>query len=224
MALPTDTARKPRKPLSRERVLGAAVAFADESGITSLTMRKLGEALGVEAMSLYNHVANKGELLDGMVDLVFAEIDLPPGGANWKTAMRQRAVSARQAMSRHPWAIALMESRTSPGPATLRHHDAVIGSLRQAGFSVEMAAHAFSVLDSYIYGFALQEASLPFETGEETAELAQAILTQMPPDEYPHLTELTVEHVLQPGYDYGNEFEFGLDLILDGLERASDTC
>jgi AcrR family transcriptional regulator len=204
-------------------VLRAAVEFADESGIASLSMRKLGEALGVEAMSLYNHVANKDELLDGMVDLVFSEIDLPSGGGNWKPAMRQRAVSARQALSRHRWAIGLMESRTSPGPATLHHHDAVIGILREA-FSVEMAAHAFSALDSYIYGFALQEASLPFDSAEETAEVAaevaDMILQQMPPDEYPHLTELAVEHVLQPGYDYGNEFEFGLDLILDGLERT----
>jgi AcrR family transcriptional regulator len=220
MAPPTKTARPARIPLSRDRVLSAAVAFADESGIGSLSMRKLGEALAVEAMSLYNHVANKSELLDGMVDLVFSEIDLPSGGADWKTAMRQRAVSARQALARHRWAIGLMESRTSPGPATLRHHDAVLGSLRGAGFSVEMAAHAYSVLDSYIYGFALQEASLPFDTAEETAEVAQMILEQMPPEAYPHLTELAVEHVLQPGYDYGNEFDFGLDLILDGLERA----
>jgi AcrR family transcriptional regulator len=223
MAPPTKPAAEPRTPLSRERVLRAAVAFADENGIGSLSMRKLGEALGVEAMSLYNHVANKDELLDGMVDIVFSEIDLPSGGTDWKKAMRQRAVSARQALSRHSWAIGLMESRTSPGPATLRHHDAVLGSLRGDGFSVEMAAHAFSVLDSYIYGFALQEASLPFETGEGTAELAQAILMQMPPDEYPRLTELTVEHVLQPGYDYGDEYDFGLDLILDGLERTRDT-
>ena len=214
---------KPRIPLSRERVLRSAVAFADQGGIASLSMRKLGDALGVEAMSLYNHVANKSELLDGMVDLVFSEIDLPSGGAGWKTAMRQRAVSARQALSRHRWAIGLMESRASPGPATLRHHDAVIGSLRHAGFSIEMAAHAYSALDSYIYGFALQEASLPFDTEEETAEVAEMIFKQFPADEYPHLTELTVEHVLQPGYDYGNEFEFGLDLILDGLERARNT-
>ena len=220
MAPQSKPATEPRVPLSRERVLRAAVAFADESGRESLSMRKLGEALWVEAMSLYNHVANKDQLLDGMVDLVFSEIDLPPGGADWKTAMRQRAVSARQALSHHPWAIALMESRTSPGPATLRHHDAVIGSLREGGFSIEMAAHAFSVLDSYIYGFALQEASLPFDTADQTAEVAEMILKQMPPDEYPHLTELTVEHVLRPGYDYGDEFEFGLDLILGGLERA----
>ena len=216
----TKPAVRARIPLSRDRVLQTAVAFADEQGVASLSMRKLGEVLGVEAMSLYNHVANKDDLLNGMVDLVFSEIGLPPGGADWKTAMRERAVSARQVLSRHRWAIGLMESRTSPGPATLRHHDAVIGSLRAADFSVEMAAHAFSVLDSYIYGFALQEASLPFATKEETVELAEAIMKQMPPDEYPHLIELTVEHVLRPGYDHSNEYEFGLDLILDGLGRA----
>jgi AcrR family transcriptional regulator len=210
-----------RTRLSRERVLDAAVAFADERGIESLSMRKLGEALGVEAMSLYNHVANKDELLDGMVDIVFGEVGLPPGDVDWKTAMRRRAVSARHVLSRHRWAIGLMESRTSPGPATLRHHDAVIGCLRGAGFSVEMAAHAFSLLDSYIYGFALQEASLPFDTAEQTAEVTEMILSSMRPEEYPHLTELAVEHVLQPGYSYGNEFEFGLDLILDGLELAA---
>ena len=215
-----ERAVRTRIPLSRDRVLQAAVAFADERGVASLSMRKLGEVLGVEAMSLYNHVANKSELLDGMVDVVFSEIGVPPTGADWKSAMRQRAVSAREVLSRHRWAIGLMESRASPGPATLRHHDAVIGSLRAAEFSVEMAAHAFSVLDSYIYGFALQEASLPFETGAGTVELAEAIMEQMPSDEYPHLTELTVEHVLRPGYDYGAEYEFGLDLILDGLERA----
>jgi len=218
----TKPAAEPRSPLNRERVLWAAVALADDSGIGSLSMRKLGDALGVEAMSLYNHVANKGDLLDGMVDFVFSEIDLPAGGADWKTSMRERAVSIRQALARHHWAIGLMESRTSPGPATLRHHDAVIGSLRRGGFSIEMAAHAYSVLDSYIYGFALQEASLPFETAEETADVAEMIFKQFPPDEYPYLTELTVEHVLQPGYDYGTEYEFGLDLIRDGLERARD--
>jgi AcrR family transcriptional regulator len=224
MAPPTKPETEPRIPLSRDRVLRAAVAFADERGIGSLSMRKLGEALGVEAMSLYNHVANKDELLDGMVDLVFSEIDLPSGTADWKTAMRDRAESARHALSRHPWAIALMQSRTSPGPATLRHHDAVIGSLREAGFSIELAAHAFSGIDSYVYGFALQEASLPFNTAEEATEVAETIMNRFPADEYPHLTELAVEHVLRPGYEYADEFEFGLDLILDGLERARDTA
>jgi len=210
----------PRAPLTRERVLRVAVGLADDSGIGSLSMRKLGQALGVEAMSLYNHVANKDELLDGMVDLVFGEIDLPSDAVDWRTAMRARAVSARRALTRHRWAIGLMESRASPGPATLRHHDRVIGALRAAGFSIALTAHAFSALDAYIYGFALQEASLPFETADETVEVAETILAQMRPDEFPHLTELAVEHVLQPGYDYGEEFEFGLDLILDGLERA----
>jgi len=216
----TDPGAEPRARLNRDRVLRAAVALADDSGLGSLTMRKLGEVVGVEAMSLYNHVANKDDLLDGMVDVVFGEIGLPSGGIDWKPAMRKRALSAREALSRHRWAIGLMESRSSPGPATLRHHDAVIGTLRGAGFSIEMAAHAYSLLDSYIYGFALQEASLPFDTAEQTAEVAGMIMAQFPADEYPHLTELTIGHVLKPGYDYGNEFEFGLDLILDGLERV----
>jgi len=201
-------------------VLEAATAFADANGIESLTMRKLGEAVGVEAMSLYNHVANKSDLLDGMIDIVFSEVGLPSGQDDWKTAMRRRAISVRTVLSRHRWAVGLMESRSTPGAATLRHHDAVIGCLRAGGFSVELTAHAFSALDSYIYGFALQERNLPFDTPEETRALAQAILAQFPVDEYPHLAELTFEHVLQPGYDFGEEFEFGLDLLLDGLERA----
>ncbi len=225
MAPKTKPATKPRSPLGRERVLLAAVALADEHGIASLSMRRLGDVLGVEAMSLYNHVANKDELLDWMVDLVFSEIDLPVGGADWKTAMRERAQSARQALGRHPWAIVLMSTRTSPGPATLRHHDAVIGTLRAAGFSVALTAHAFSALDSYIYGFALQEATLPLgDTEEETAEVAQMMMARVPADEYPHLTEFTVEHILQPGYDYGDEFGFGLDLILDGLEKTREAA
>jgi AcrR family transcriptional regulator len=183
-------------------------------------MRKLAQELGVEAMSLYHHVANKDDILDGIVDVVFSEIDLPSGEAGWKVAMRKRAISARDALRRHPWATGLMESRSTPGPATLRHHDAVLGVLRTAGFSIELAAHAYSLLDSYIYGFALQETSLPFETSEELAAVAEAILGNLSADEYPHLTEIAVEHALQPGYDYGNEFVFGLDLILDGLEKA----
>ena len=213
-------AAKGRTPLTRDRVLRAGVAFADQRGIRSLSMRKLGEVLGVEAMSLYNHIANKSELLDGMVDVVFGEIELPSSQTDWRTAMQQRALSAREILSRHRWAIGLMESRSTPGPATLRHHDAVIGSLRGGGFSIGMAAHALSVLDSYVYGFALQEANLPFDTGEQTAELANAIMSRFPAGEYPHLTDLTVEHVLQPGYDYADEYQFGLDLILDGLDRA----
>ena len=132
--------------------------------------------------------------------------------------MRHRAISARRVLARHPWATPLMESRTNPGPATLRHHDAVIGTLRRAGFSIELTAHAYSLLDSYVYGFALEEASLPFNP-ETAPEITEAIVAQFPSDEYPYLAELATEHVLQPGYDYGNEFEFGIDLILDGLEN-----
>jgi len=218
---PAGNAAAHRAPLSRERVLAAAVALADQGGISSVSMRKLGEALGVEAMSLYNHVASKSDLIDGMIDIVFGEIDLPSGDGGWRAAMRRRAISARQALRRHRWAIGLMESRSSPGPATLAHHDAVLGCLRRAGFSVELTAHAYALLDSYIYGFALQEASLPFGTAEETAQVAHEIAGQFPADQYPHLTELAIAHVLQPGYRYGNEFEIGLDLILDALERAA---
>jgi len=220
MAKRPDTKAETRVPLSRQRALQVAVALADAEGIGSLTMRRLARELGVEAMSLYHHVASKDDILDGMVDVVFSEIDLPPASTDWKTAMHRRAHSALTALARHPWAIGLMESRTAPGPSTLRHHDAVIGCLRHAGFSIEMTAHAYSLLDSYIYGFAHQEINLPFDTAEETDEVADAILHQLPADAYPHLRELTTEHVLQPGYAYGNEFEFGLDLILDGLERS----
>ena len=210
-----------REPLRRDQVLRAAVTLADHGGIGALSMRKLGQALGVEAMSLYNHVASKSDLLDGMIDIVFSEIGLPASDRGWKQAMRERAISAREALRRHRWAIGLMESRRSPGPATLRHHDAVLGCLRQAGFPVALTAHAYSLLDSYIYGFALQEASLPFTTTEETAQVTQQIASEMPAGAYPHLAELAASHVLQPGYQYGDEFEIGLDLILDALERAA---
>jgi len=210
---------KPRRrvPLNRERVLRAALRLADSGGIDALTMRRLGQELGVEAMSLYNHVADREDIVDGIVDLVFAEIDLPSGG-DWKKAMRRRAVSVREALLRHPWATPLMESRAAPGPANLRHHDAVIGSLRGAGFTIQAAAHAFSVINGYIYGFALQQRSLPFQTPKEVAAVADLVLAQMG-DAYPHLAEMIVEHALKPGYDYAKEFASGLDLILDGVER-----
>jgi AcrR family transcriptional regulator len=217
MARRTDTKAEHRIPLSRERALQVAVALADAGGIGSLTMRNLAQQLGVEAMSLYHHVANKEEILDGIVDIVFSEIEVPAPGDDWRPAMRARAISARQVLRRHPWATPLMNSRATPGPATLRHLDAIIGTLRRGGFSVRLAAHALSVIDGYLYGFALQEAALPFDGSDTVAEVAGQILEQFPTDSYPYLTELTIEHVLQPGYDYGDEFEFGLDLILDGL-------
>ena len=209
-----------RQPLSRDRVLRAALGLADADGIDQLTMRKLGQSVGVEAMSLYNHVKNKDDLLDGLIDLVFAEVPLPPADGTWKEPMRKRGVDVRSALGRHRWAIGLMESRTSPGPQTLRHHDAVLGCLYAAGFSMQLAAHAYAALDSYIYGFALQERGLPMKGPEQTASLAEEMLAQFPADLFPHLAAFIAEHILTPGYDFADEFEFGLCLILDGLENA----
>lgn len=218
MTTKAKTPATKRKPLNRERLLRGAIAIADSAGIAALTMRSLAQELDVKPMSLYHHVANKEEILDGIIDVVFGEIELPPPEVDWRSAMRQRAISARHVLARHPWATPLMESRRNPGPVTLGHHDAVIGILRRGGFSIELIAHAYSLLDSYIYGFALQEAGLPFD--KETApDIAQEMMAEFPSGGYPHLTELAVEHVLQPGYDYGDEFEFGLDLILDGFDR-----
>lgn len=182
-------------------------------------MRKLGQELGVEAMSLYNHVANKEDVLDGIVDIVFSEIDLP-SGVDWKTAMRRRAISMWEALLRHSWATGLMESRMQPGPASLRAHDSVIGCLRKAGFPIEEAAHAYSAIDSYIIGFALQQQRLPLDNTKQVAEVGETMLRQMG-ENYPYLAEM-IGHALKPGYDYAKEFEFGLKLILDGLERLRE--
>ncbi len=213
----TETAQKPRPTLNRQRVLEGAIALADDVGMDGFTIRKLATAIDVKPMTIYHHIPNKEAIIDGMVDLVFGEIDLPPSGTDWKSAMQQRGRSARAVLARHPWATPLMESRTNPGPNTLGHHDAVIGCLRLAGFSIEMTAHAYALIDAYIYGFALQEAGLPATGGEEMADLAQHITEPFPADQYPHLMELTTEHVLKPGYDFAAEFEFGLSLILDAL-------
>jgi AcrR family transcriptional regulator len=220
MSTQTNRGSRRRIPLTRERVLQTAIRRADEGGIESLSMRKLGQELGVEAMALYHHFANKEDLIDSMIDLVFGEIGLLPSGSDWRTAMRQRAIAVRDALVRHRWAIGLMESRRRPGPANLRHHDAVIGSLRAGGFDIVMAAHAYSLLDSYIYGFALTKMNLPFETSDDVAEVAQSMLEPFPAHEYPNMVEILTDHVMKPGYDYGEEFEYGLNLILDGLERV----
>jgi AcrR family transcriptional regulator len=210
-----------REPLTRERVIRVAVSVADDAGIASLTMRKLAERLGVEAMSLYHHVANKNEIFDGMVDAVFSEVELPSSENGWREAMHIRAGALRETLLRHPWALRLVESRANPGPSTLRHHDHVIGCLRGGGFSIAAAAHAFSLLDSYIYGFVLQELNLPFRTDEEFEAVVEGIIQQMPVNAYPHFMEMVVAHALKPGYSYAAEFEFGLDLVLDALERLT---
>ena len=220
MATETGLRSEPRSRLSRERVLSAAIAHADAGGLDALSMRKLAEELDVAPMALYRHVANKDDLIDGMVDVVFSEVGLPSIGPDWRTAMRQRAISLRDVLARHRWAIGLMESRRNPGPANLRHHDAVIGSLRAGGFDMAMVAHAYSVLDAYIYGFALTKTNLPFQSGDDVASMAQTMLEPFPFDEFPNLAAFVTEHIMQPGYDFGDEFEYGLDLILDGLERA----
>jgi len=212
----------PRVPLSRERVLGAAVLLADEDGLESLTMRELGLRLGVEAMSLYNHVANKDDLLDGMVDLVVSEIELPTDAVEWREAMRRRAISAQSVFSRHPWASGLIDSRESSGPARLRYFDWVVGTLRRAGFTLEMAARAFSLLDSYIYGFGRQQLNMSAAGDIEPEEMGAAFLRALPADEYPYLREMVVDHAMGSVYDEGADFEFGLDLILDGLQGLLD--
>lgn len=211
-----------REPLTRQRVLAAAVALADDRGIAAVTMRSLAQRLGVEAMSLYHHVPGKDALLDGMVDLVFDEIAVPDGDGDWQAAIRGRAMSARDVLRRHPWAIGLLDSRRAPGPSTLRHNDAVLGRFRAAGFSLPMAAHAISVVDSYVYGFALQELSLPFTSADDVAAVADGILADLPDGAYPNLVAMIAEHALAPGFDFGDEYRWGLDLILDALERANE--
>ena len=204
--------------LSKQRVVLEAVGLADREGVDGLSMRRLAAVLGAGAMSLYHYVANKEELLDAMIDIVFEEIELPTDATDWQSAMRQRAISTRQVLARHPWAIGLLESRTSPGPANLRHHEAVTACLRRAGFSVLMATHANWLLDSYVYGFALQESSLPFDTADEFADTTEDVfLPQLPPDQFPYLNE-SAAALVAAGYDPAEEFIFGLDLVLAALE------
>ena len=209
-----------RPALSRERVVQGAVAIADARGIAALTIRSLAQHLGVKPMSLYYYVANKSEILDAIVDVVFSEIDLPTVDGDWRSEVRLRATSARRVLRRHSWAIGLLESRTSPGPATLRHHDAMLGTLRGAGFSIEMTAHAYALIDSYVYGFALQEASLPFDGPETVADVAGPIMERFATGEFPHLVQMSTGHYFKAGYDFGDEFEFGLNLILDSLATS----
>ena len=206
-----------RPPLSPDRVVDAASRVADASGLAGVSMRSVGRELGVEAMSLYHHVAGKEALLDGLADWVFARIALPRPGPDWRAEMEERARSARSVLAAHPWGSGSLESRRSPGPATLGHHDAVIGCLRSAGFSVALAAHAFSVLDAYTYGFVLTEVNLPFEPGESTEDFVSSLGVAL--QAYPHLAEMVAEQVSGQDYAYGDEFDHGLALVLDGLEQ-----
>ncbi|MGH8941904.1 MAG: TetR/AcrR family transcriptional regulator [Acidimicrobiia bacterium] len=208
----------PRPPLTRERVFRAAVSLADRDGLGALTMRRLGAELGVEAMSLYKHVTNKEEILDGIIELILGQIETPQQGADWKEAMRGRAISAREVLSRHSWAIGLLEARGSTGPTSLRYVDSILGNLRSAGFSIENAVHAFWLLDSFVYGQVIQETSLPITSSKEMTESTGSTLEQVTADDYPYLVEVG-EHAMTTDYTVDNEFEFGLDLILEALEQ-----
>jgi predicted RNase H-like nuclease/AcrR family transcriptional regulator len=211
-----------RPALSRERVVAEAVALADEQGLPALSMRALAGRLGVEAMSLYHHVRGKDALLDAMVDAVFAEMHLPRADGDWRGELRRRSVSGRRVLRRHRWAVGLMDSRRTPGPATIAHHDAVIGCLLAGGFTIPATGTAFAILDAHLYGFLLQENALPFETGDELAEIGAEILVPEVREAYPHFTAFAETHALRPGYAFGNEFEPGLDLVLDAVAVLRD--
>jgi AcrR family transcriptional regulator len=204
-------------------VLRAAIALADEGGIESLSMRKLGQELGVEAMSLYNHVANKDDLLDGIVDAVTSEIDVPSDAADWKAAIRQTAISSHDVFVRHRWACSLMMRRPRASPVRMRWMEAVLRTLREAGFSADMTHHAYHALDSHITGFTLWQVSMPFGSQEELVDLAEGLLRQIPADEYPYVIEHAEQHIAPSSPGGQSEFEFGLELILDGLERLRAT-
>ena len=214
------TESKQRPALSRERILQAALALADEIGIEPFTIRRLATALDVGAMTIYHYIPSKEEIIDGMVDAVFAKIALPPTDLPWQEAIKVRTTSAREVITSHPWAPPLMETRTSPGPATLAHHDAMVACFRNGGLSLQLTAHAYAIVDSFLYGFTLQEATLPGSSDEEFADVAAAMLPEFE-EAFPHLAEFTARHVLQPGYSFGDSFEFGLDILLDGLSAKA---
>lgn len=211
-----------RQPLSVERIVAAAARVADESGLAAVSMRSVARAVGVEAMSLYHHVAGKEALLDLLVDWVFGQLAVIESRAPWRPAMRERARNAREILARHPWALGILDSRSAPGVAVLRHHDSVLGCLRANGFPVHLAAHAYAVLDAYVYGFVLTEVSLPFGESPEAPVSAEGFIAgaAFALEDYPHLRELVETLVTGQSYAYGDEFSYGLELILDGLDRA----
>ena len=218
--MPTDT--EPRLPLSRDRILQAALAIAAETGIASLTMRRLGQTLGFEAMSLYNHVTNKDDVIDGILDLVLAESELPSLKEEWDTAIRSSAISVHQALRRHPWACTLLMSPDHMRPARLRYMDALLGSLRQAGFSAETTYHAYHVIDAHIFGFSFWQTSHSY-TADDVSNLTATLEQIIPADDYPHLHEHAQQHLTDGPQHEVNAFEYGLDLILDGLKKTHDT-
>ncbi|TCC50721.1 TetR family transcriptional regulator [Kribbella capetownensis] len=205
-----------REPLNRERVLRAAITLADKEGLDALTMRRLGQEVGVEAMSLYNHVKNKDDILDGIVDLVLTDIDVLPAGTDWKKAMRRRSISAHEVLVAHPWAAMQIMSRYSIGLGMTRYLDATLGRLREGGFTIEGALDAWHTLDSHLYGFTLQQLNLPF-AADEASRVSADVLPGLSAEEFPHVVEV-IGHVMRSGRM--EDFEYGLDLILDGLEAG----
>jgi len=220
MARKSATRSEPRIPLSKERVLRAALTLVDERGLEALSMRKLAQELGVEAMSLYNHVDNKDDIVASILELVANEIDSPSAGGDWKTAVRRSAISAHEAFSRHPWAARIWMSSPRISDDGMRHADAVLRCLRDAGFSKDLTYHAYHVLQGYALGFTLQELNFPYER-EELKQLAAKFLREFPAADYPYLAEHIEQH-MEPSDDHQGAFEFGLDLVLDGLERLRD--
>ena len=223
MATQVDTSPVPRVPLSRDRVLQAALRLVDEGGLESLTMRTLGRALGVEAMSLYNHVANKDDLLDGITDLVLGEIELPSSEGDWKAAVRQSAISAHAILRRHRWASSLAMSPARNIPVRIRNMEWTLSQLREAGFSAELTYHAYHAIDSHIWGFTLWEHGHSL-TPEDLPALAATFLRDFPAGKYPYVHEHVDQHLAGFGRGQKSAFEFVLDLILDGLERARDAA
>jgi AcrR family transcriptional regulator len=218
-----DVQRKSVKPrLSRDRILRAGMKLADEGGLSAVTMRKIAHEVGVEAMSLYNHVASKADIVDGMVDLVATEIDLAPDGADWKAAMRRRVLSAHDVLVSHPWATSLWMSSQTFGDARMRYAEAVLRGFREGGFPEELTYHAYHVLQSHLMGFTMYVASFDFDV-EELPQLAATFLETFPADEYPELAVHIRQHA-EPGEERADTFAFGLDLVLDGLERLRDAA
>ena len=219
--MPLSSARRSRAPLSRERILRAAIDLADEDGIEALTMRRLGRRLDVEAMSLYNHVADKDDIIDGMVELVAAEFEVPDGAAGWRSSIRGSAISVHEVLFRHPWASRAMESRVRSGPVRLRLLDALVGVLAGAGFPMPIVIRTLVAVDAHTYGFTLQEQAWPFPS-DEAPELAAALADDLPADAYPNVASL-LGFVTTTRAGALVDFEFGLDSLLDGLERRLET-
>ena len=209
-----------RARLSRPVLIATGVAIADRDGLEALTIRALANELGSKPMSIYRHVDSKEDLLDGMVDLVIAEMEAADADPDWKAAILRRCRSARAALIRHPWAIPLLESRRNPGPELLRHHEATLAALARGGLSLESMARAYALIDSVVYGFAIQEVNLDVRGREQTSEVSEEVAFELDPGEFPHLMRFAAEHAMRPDYSFGEAFDPGVLMLLDAIERS----